>query len=452
MSSHRRALQIRALQITVVLLATAARALCQTTTQPSTVPASPAIAGLIRQLGSEQWQDRETAQQQLIALGPAAVEALTKAAEADDADPEVRSRAAAALVAIREQDVDGPSLLTIHFKNAAVQQVLDSIAAQAHTQFNTESLLVPQQQTLTIDADRRPFWEVMEKVCADLGVAPTYEDRNSSQILLQPTPQNWLTKAPHQVIGPYAISVIDVHRARRVDLTGTQAVDERFGVQMILFAEPKVTVTQLSHLDLRSATDDAGNSLVPAGADAASARAMNYGPTRSGQQIDVPLRYPDHPGTKIATLRGALQVGVGQNIQRFQVDELFGALKVTHALSGRGIEVQANKAAGDTYTITVTLKRGSLPHDQWLAMTNQVANIYLEDADEHRMSVAGWSGSGSDDEYKFTGHYRRMQFAARFGQPVGPRRLGEPTRLVWEVPTKVKVVAVNVEFRDLPMP
>lgn len=421
-------------------------------TAASTTAPLPPIAELIGQLASDQWQERESAQQRLVALGPGAIDALTAAANRADADPETRTRAAAALVAIHQLDTDGPTLLTMHFKDAPAQQVLDSIEAQAHTRFNTEGFLLPPSRTLSVEADRRPFWEVMGQVCTELGLAPTYEDRSSNQIRLQRSPQNWLTRAPHQFVGPFVVSVLDVHRSRRIDLTGTRGLDDRFGVQMVLNPEPKVTVTTVSRLDLRAATDDAGNSLLPP-TGAAAARFISYGSSRPAQQIEVPLLYPEKPGSRITVLRGRFQVGIGQDIRRFQVDELLGTMKVTTPIAdGPAIEVQASKSTGDTCILTVTLKRNGQPLDRWQAMTNHVANIALEDSDGNRMSTNGWSGSGGDDEFKYTGHYRQTQFPARFGQALGPKRLGEPTRLVWDVPTKVKTIKLDIEFRDLPMP
>jgi hypothetical protein len=207
----------------------------------------------------------------------------------------------------------------------------------------------------------------------------------------------------------------------------------------------------VSNLELRAATDDAGNSLAPESGDP-RARIVSYSGGRAGQQIEVPLRYPDNPGKQIATLRGSLQVSVGQDIRRFQIDNLMGAMKVTHLITGPGIDVQANKLGDSNYVVTVTIKRGNLPPEPWQAMQAQVSRIVLEDADGNTIPAEGWSGGGSDGEFKFTGHYSRMVFPARFGQPLGPRRLGEPTRLVWDVPTKVKTVDVDVEFHDLPMP
>jgi hypothetical protein len=451
--------RIRIIALAIIIFGIARSAFPQQSdspvTQPSTSPAR--VQELIEQLGSDEWRQREQAQQHLVGLGAAAVDALAKAAASDDVDPEVKSRAAAALSAIRAQDTDGPSLLTMHLKDVPAQQVLDTIAEQAHMRFNTDIFPMPPARRITIDADAMPFWHVMEQLCSQLGVCPMFDDANTRQIRLQPMPQNWLTKAPHQVVGPFIVSILDLHRSRNIDLTGARRADDRFGAMMTVYAEPKVLVAQMSTPDVTDATDDAGNSLVP---PPPPVPGVFFNRRTPGQTIEVPLLYPANPGKRITLLGAKIKLGIGQNVERYQVDDLLGAMKVSHALGGRTIEVQVSKTDNDNYTVTVTMKRGAMSDEQWIAMTSRAADIALEDTDGKRMTVSGWSGGGgggtSGEEFKFTGHYTRMQFnrfgAAGGGGAVGPQRLGEPTRLVWDVPTKIRNVIVPVEFRDLPMP
>ncbi len=64
------------------------------------------IAELIAQLGSDNFQQRDQAQRELVEIGPAAVAALEKAKA--DSNPERAARAAKALAAIREKMPRGP--------------------------------------------------------------------------------------------------------------------------------------------------------------------------------------------------------------------------------------------------------------------------------------------------------------------------------------------------------
>jgi len=417
-------------------------------TQASVPPAR--IDALIKQLNSDEWRDRETAQHELVAIGAPALDALRRTAESDEMDPEVRSRAAAAMAAIHAQNLDGPTLLSMHYHDVGAPQVLDAIAEQAHVRFNTDVFPIAPTRTITVDADGLPFWDVMEQVCTQLGVCPMPEGGGQS-LRLQPMPQNWLTQAPHRVVGPFVVSVTEVHRFRTVDLTGMRGTDERFGLQVMVNAEPKVMVAQMSGMEVTEAVDDAGHSLLPVARPGRGVPGMFFrGNVRAGQQIDVPLQYPAaDAGKKIARLRGDVKVAVGQNVERFQIDDPLGAMKVSHALPGRGIEVQITKMSDDAFTVKVTLKRGNLPQEQWMAMTNRAFDIALEDADGHRMTTNGWGGGGGGDEFNFTGQFTRNLMRVNGGRP---QKTGQPVRLVWDVPTKVKNITVPVEFKDLPMP
>ncbi|MFB3893388.1 MAG: PQQ-binding-like beta-propeller repeat protein [Phycisphaerae bacterium] len=76
----------------LLLLAAGARAQTAIGPSPATVPATDRIADLIRNLGSDEYKVRTSAQEQLLEAGPSARALLEKAAAGDDA--EVRQRAA----------------------------------------------------------------------------------------------------------------------------------------------------------------------------------------------------------------------------------------------------------------------------------------------------------------------------------------------------------------------
>src|SRR4051794_16980366 len=84
-------------------------ALCQPTdSAPPVAPRSDLIPKLIAQLGGRKFKDRESATQELNALGAAALPALRQAAQTKD--PEIRQRAEV-LVRQIEQRVEAAQLL-----------------------------------------------------------------------------------------------------------------------------------------------------------------------------------------------------------------------------------------------------------------------------------------------------------------------------------------------------
>src|SRR4051812_28033025 len=87
---------------------------------PATTQSTSEVDTLIHQLSSDNWRQRQAAQERLVVLGDEAREPLARAAK-EGADDETRSRAESALAQIDENQAIGPSIITLHLKNIAPQ-------------------------------------------------------------------------------------------------------------------------------------------------------------------------------------------------------------------------------------------------------------------------------------------------------------------------------------------
>src|SRR3954464_631927 len=90
---------------------------------PTTNPSTDEIQALVKQLSNDNYQKRQAAQDQLVRFGAGArpfLEQLLK----ESNDPEARTRAEAALQQMDEDKSAGPSLITIHAKDAPVENVI----------------------------------------------------------------------------------------------------------------------------------------------------------------------------------------------------------------------------------------------------------------------------------------------------------------------------------------
>jgi hypothetical protein len=444
-----------------------------TTQAAASQPADADVAVLIRQLGADEEADRADAQEQLVDLGTTATDALRAAAE-HDGDPEVRSRSAAALAQIRDRDSNGPTLVTLHVRGGDVPTVLGQIGRQAHADISDPipNFGGPGGASLTLDADRRPFWDVMGDVCGQLNVCPLLTDSpNHGAFRLIPTSRNWMTGGPHEVVGPFWVGVAGLYRLTSVDLAGPPVTADTFLARLIVFPEPKLVVTQISPLAVRTATDDAGNSLVvPAGATAARLVARTAGrvPART---VEARLQYPaEHAGRRIATLAGDLTVTLAQGAQRFEADDVLARPTVTRPLPGVKVRVAVTHSGPSMYyQVTVECTRDGLADAQWYAMTNRVNDLTVEDGTGHALLPAmSWNvdAGNTDTSFKATCLFGRtvagnllMNRIAAVGGGVGNNPAaaavappGEPAKIVWNVAARFKVVTVPVAFHDLPMP
>ena len=434
------------------------------TTNPTTTAGSP-LAALIHQLGADDEADRTAAQRQLVDLGDAALAPLQSAATVD-ADPEVRARAAAAVVEIGDRAANGPTLLTVHATGADPRAVFGDIGRQSHVDILASfPAAVDMGPTVTIDAVRRPFWDVMADACGQAHVCPMLESPARGTLRLGVVDRNWIRDAPHQVVGPFWVGVAGVYRMAAVDLAGPPVVDDQFLARLIVFPEPKLVVTAVSPLVVLDAADDAGHSLVPPPSLNAGLRALARAAARlPARTVEARLHYPTdgHPGRRIATLAGELTVTLAQSAQRFEADDVLNRPTVTRPLPGVSIRVGVARAdAADVYQVTVDCRRDGTADDRWTALVNRVADLTVLDAAGHALTPLGWSIDSANTRaaFKATGAFTRTpQAEVLMNRPAAaaaktiPVTPGEPRRLVWPVADQFRTVVVPVAFHDLPMP
>ena len=437
------------------------------TTAPATLPVattapvatSSAVDNLIKQLGSDDADDRDSAQKQLVGLGQQAIPALKKAADENE-DPEIRSRAAAALAQMKDLDSNGVSLITIHVKDAPAQDVFNTIGAQSHATiqtFNTRAMGgAINNPTLTLDAEHKPFWDVMTDVCTQLNVCPMIDltsNKNTMQLMV--TPRNWMAQSPHQIVGPFWVGVTSLYRQRSIDLRGPEQVTDRFAVQLTVLPEPKLSVTKMSEFTVKEAADDAGHSLLPR-ADTTLANQMLRSARQMNHTIESQLYYPpEGAGKKIAILRGEVNAMVAQDMQQFQIDDVLGTPRITNPLTGCKIDATVTRQGTDFFRVVLHCSRENLTEDQWSAMYNRMNDLTLEDADGH--ALTGFQNNNQMTENNGVSSFTANCLFSRNmigGLPLNRQvvKVGDPTKLTWNVATSVKPMLIAVTFKDLPMP
>jgi hypothetical protein len=424
---------------------------------PATQPSPGAVTQLINQLGSDSAQDRDTAQQQLASLGASVAPQLKKAAE-ENADPEIRSRAAAILSLLKTQEVSQTSLITLHTNHMAAQEALNKIGEQCNAQLTVMGLAIPTAakpaRTVTIDADQKPFWDVMTEVCTQLKVCPALDRSTANSMRLFPAWANWMAQPTHQVVGPYWIGVESLSHTRTVDLAAPQMPRDQFKVRLIVYPEPKLSVTQISEFVIREAADDAGHSLMPVGLrlNAPQAPLRRFG--QINHILEFGLIYPDQQaGSKISILRGDFAVLVAQDYRQFQVDDVLGAAKVTNPLPNCDIQAEVTRQGSD-FNVDIQFKRQSLGDDQWSALINNTGDVTLQDADGHPLMMTRPFGIHSLNDSAGAGYFKASATfsSGATGDASAANKVPEPKRLLWNFPTSIKAARVAVTFKDLPMP
>jgi hypothetical protein len=451
----------RSLLFAVVVALAAAASVAGPATRPASAPATnpaanPAIPiatpaeqeqidQLVGRLGTGAFPRRQAAEDELVALGEIAKPALVRAAGDPAGSAERRSRAESALGRIAEQQAWGPSLVTVRFDKTPTKQAIEQIFAQAGRApvCNPPNLLDEETGTVTLDAARRPFWEVMGDVARQTGL----ELRpNGEGLRLMRT--GGKRSVPPAVSGAFVLLPESARRYTAIQFRNGGAAGGNFAVQIQVLGEPKLPPTSAGGRRVSPAAvrvdeclDDAGRPLVDPGPGG------TVYPNGGGWTMSVNLRDGPQRPKSIRVLRGQVTVPIEVRSETVEFEQVAQARNVRREAGGAVLVVEKleTEDAAKAVTLHLQLLRGTAEPSVWQQMSGAMfAQLTLLDAEGKKFVPAGSSSGFDGAKLDVTISFRR---AGANNQP-----MGEPAKLVWKVPTEVRDVAVPFEFHDLPLP
>jgi hypothetical protein len=431
-------MRLRCLGLNILLALLAAPFVRGQTTRPT----GGDIEQLVAQLSSENWQERQAAQERLVLLGLEAKDRLARLLK-ETADPELRSLAETALAQIEQNRLTGASIITIRDGQITLKELFSQISEQCGATLEPAPPNLFEQNrnaTFAIDIDHEPFWSAMKQVTAKTGLSLNLRGGPGREVRIiggQP-PAQW----PSVVSGPYQVTATRVSRTRTIDLGGNIDAQAQFVVQMTVTAEPKLRVVRAAGAaKLDAAVDENGASLVPgAGANAQFGYYSSIGNT---WQVSVPLADAPNIGRRIATLRGSVDAAICTDVERLEIADILEARNLTRAIGDVRLTVLEISKKGEQYELRLRLEMTPATASDWSQIPMQ--EIMLVDADGTPLSRRGYSANGRNHTYDAT-----ILFARDRANPDKPA--GEPAKLVWDFPTRTKPVSIPFEFKDLPIP
>ncbi len=294
-------------------------------------------ASLVGQLGSSRFAQREAAEAALTKLGRAALPALKGAR--GDKDPEVRSRASAILRRIEQTLLEQPTPVGLDFREVRLSDAVATINRKTGLALaassDGEADWAGRRLTL-VEGQPLPFWKAMDALCraADahyvLGGQPTLGSGDSTFPLYEgyaPPPE------PVADSGPFRVHLASLHYQSEIRLDRPRrgpvarggvapSPDEsarvgdsparQFYLQLLVAAEPHLSITQNGAVRLSEAVDDRGRSLVVPPDRAAVQQSWGYYGVNPSPlvRLRVDLVRPDDPGRRIARIKGVIPVVV----------------------------------------------------------------------------------------------------------------------------------------------
>ena len=412
--------------------------------QPAQPTTAPAIDALIAQLADDDWQQRQRAQDRLVLIGEKARGALERAA-GESSDPEVRERAAAALASIAQNAQAGPSIITIQGDDIPLRDVIKQLSEQCGVALETYPPDALEQQRGTrvaLDIDHLPFWDAMRQITEKTGF--TVQQWDNTGVKLMQGGQQF--DGVSQVSGAFLVSAVRVSRSRSIELGGARNAYEDFQVLIGARAEPKLRLLRVAYApNLDEAVDEHGNSLLPA-ANASVAGGYAIAPA-GAWQLPARLSAPPDMGRRIARLRGSFDVSIQTRTEQLEVPDIVSARSVNKVAGGVRFVIKELRRNGDAWTLEMLARPDGATRDEWERMQQTLSTADIKLLDERGAALArtGSSTSGGPEQIEMT-----IEFSPRaWGHD---RKVGEPAKLVWTVPTETRDVSVPFDFKDLPIP
>lgn len=276
---------------------------------------------LVRKLNADDLADRDAAQQALVKLGPSIIQLLPQIDARTPADVAVRlGQIKQTLLTAQATSAGQASLITLKADDMPLAKVLAELAKQSgnaivdhRTEFGEEVT----EPKLTFDFNRVPFWEALDKVLDDSGLA-IYPHVDKSGIYVVNQPPGRRERAGNASIsGPFRIEATRFEAIR--DLRNPQG--RSLKLYMDVAWEPRLTPILISQpLDQVRATGNNGEPLGIDGAEGEPEADIHKGETQV--ELQIPLSLPDRKVTEITSLRGKLTALVPGAVETFRFDQL----------------------------------------------------------------------------------------------------------------------------------
>ena len=341
----------------------------------------------------------------------------------------------------------GVTLINLHLKQAVAQDVFDELARQADVKFTTNGNIWDQdsfQIPKDVDFTDRPFWSAVWKACGlwNLSIQQNYSNDLTRHIMLFSTgqmPGGDMPKLPVYETDGFVIQALSFSRQQSVSYSQPGSATNFCNVQLRVYVDPALRVQSFnSAARSDQAVDDAGNSMTQNVNSRMPFVSSNL-PRSLLYDCDVPLKYPDNPGKKIAHLKGSLQLRVADKMDSLTIAKPLAAAETSKTIGNLTVTFHSmKKIAESNYQLTVSIVGNALGGETvWLLLQND--EQLLDDKGRQFHYVGGSSAWN-----RYTVNYVRN---AGEDPPIG-----DPAKWLIELPSKSHTMRVPFEFKDLPLP
>lgn len=413
------------------------------TTQP-TVPTDELDARVVeiaRDLSADEFATRQRAEDALVELGQPAMSSLQRLLETTD-DAEALSRLQSAIKRIEEQVRLGPTLITLHLRNASAEEAFEALSAQLPKPLKAQGPHVFEglQDRVTLDCVNEPFWSVMLKLTEQTGIGfATASSGSGGNELVRLSVRK---PPPYQLFGGFLVRAESAQRIYSIQYASGDATISDFNLLLTVWPDPKMQVfagPSARNVKIVRAEDDQGRQMLDNQGSAGGWRSP------ATVNLSLRLRANNADAKKLAILQGTLSIPLNLGFETVIHDKLSN--EAEKRIGNMLIRIQPLEKVNDRrYLIRFSVYRQGASDEAWSLINHSVfSSVRLEDKDGRQLDRAEWSSSENRAQIiEGTVNFNRL--------PRGNQEVGEPVKVIWTIPTEVREIEVPFEFHDLPLP
>jgi hypothetical protein len=421
----------------------------QTTTQPTAqqpVQPSQQILDLVKDLSSDQFAVRQKAQHDLEQMGQSALPQL-QAILATQLPDEARTRVGAATRRIVDEQLFGPSVITIHCTDAPLEGVMQDFAHQAGADLGVgrpEIRAYLQTHKISLNLDHANFWTALQAVEDGSGLHARPD--TDGRMILDNMVGFWMGQMGDRSVSTIAGSCLIVLPGFNVNVEFRRGGNvSNLNLNLNVMVEPKLRVVGgIQPGWLRECIDDKGHSLIPPNMPGGF---FGGGPRQMMMQLGTNLNVVPGMSQKIARLKGVLMFDVQTKSEALTVDNILTAQNVTQKVAGSTFTVEKFTKENNQYRLHISVTGPmAAPNSSFIqnAMYSQIQ--ILDDNDQPLQQM------GSNQNYEGSGRANLTIFylpTTMVRQPQFVQPVGVPRKLRCEFTTESRRISAPFEFDDV---
>lgn len=363
----------------------------------------------------------------------------------------------------------GPTLVSIHLKDATPQQFYEALAKQTGLNIlSSYEYWKAQKPLVTLDVDQEPFWLVVHKFALQTGLGIGERDP-MLQDHLYAEKHGYGIDGFYSSTGPFFLTLAGITQRQTGESTAVYghtktSLKAKQTLTLRLFSDPKVnffTQTGASFVIQQAVTDD-GVSLIDQ-----EKEVLFYTRTVHTGGVSIPLDKPALSGKTIKILKGYFLVSVVTAKKTWTIPDITKAQGATFG------QIPPNVTKEDTlsqfiaqYKVNkISLEEKSHRYVVQLYATHSRPPLFYTRSGSPMFSdIRIWGKDGTEYSTSNPDNTLNNDFSNDPNHILEHEQLdltlyayqnnpdAHPQKMVWQVPTEFHRVKVPFEFHDIPLP